>query len=145
MWYLAMWNVKRATESLHEVVEFIRRLRIGGGPRPRFLLVRLCSAFGYGTLVGLKDIWPSYVSRKHEYLLYGMVFPGLDIRADKCKCYDEWVGDVLEQCTPGLHDIAFNRWRPWNDYWVDYWRKNKTCPIVEEDEGVEKDGHCGVA
>lgn len=122
--YVVPEDVGRATESLYEVVKFIKRLRIDGGPRTRFLLVRICSALGYGTRECLKDIWPSYVSRKHEYLLYSIVFPGLGIKADGCRYFEEWVNDVLNQCTCGDNTVAYNRWRPWEEYWVDYWKRN---------------------
>lgn len=132
--YVVNSDVERATDKLYDVTEFIRRLRIKGGPRYRFLLVRICSALGYGTKECLKDIWPSFISRGHEYLLYGMVFPGLDIKADGCKFYKEWTEDVLDQCGTCDYIVAHN-----NEYWEEYWRKNKTLPITLKNEELEEE------
>ena len=128
-------DVDKVTEVLLFVHEIMRMRKIGNAPRNRFLLVRICSALGCGVKECLRDIWPSYERRKHEYLLYGVILPMTPVDVSNCIYWKDWAAEVVRQCKYNER-YAENRWRSWREYWEEHWRREESG----ENEGFIKCG-----
>ncbi|CAB4031290.1 Hypothetical predicted protein [Paramuricea clavata] len=90
-------------------------------PSMRFHLVRVCSALGIEPNEQLRDLYPSNIKAKHEFLFYGIIVPTIDLNVSNCKYFHEWYRD-LRQRARDLGNVCIGpEWIDWNDRWEEFW------------------------
>jgi hypothetical protein len=124
--YVNEWNVDRVVDVIVDIKRLLYGENIRYCPSMRLLIVRVCSAIGIEPDRRLRDIYPSNVKAKHEFLFYGVIVPSIALDVSNCIYFREWFKDLRGRARTLGDTCIGHEWKDWDDRWTDFWRRENS-------------------